>query len=178
MTTAMISIVAAIVVSYLLCTTALVRLALRSRRARRRAATATGSAATPAVPVAPVDGRTRMLAPKAARFLVEIHDGSEGHVFPLSRDRVIVGTASDADVTVKDPYVSARHLSLRLSAEDSPRFVDLDSTNGTFLNDQHADRGQLAAGDSLRIGRTRVSVRDLASHAEDAFDASAMSMAS
>jgi pSer/pThr/pTyr-binding forkhead associated (FHA) protein len=68
-----------------------------------------------------------------------------------------VGRASAADFIVDVALVSRLHC--RLTATEGHVDVeDLDSTNGTFVNDKKIDRAQLASGDRLRVGRVEMTV--------------------
>lgn len=63
-----------------------------------------------------------------------------------------VGRAPRADFVVDAPLVSRLHC--RLTAADANlEVVDLESTNGTFLNGQRIVRGTATTGDRLRVGR-------------------------
>jgi pSer/pThr/pTyr-binding forkhead associated (FHA) protein len=91
---------------------------------------------------------------------------------PLDHDAMIfrlpagaiktVGRASRADFIVDAALVSRLHC--RLTAIDDRIDVeDLQSTNGTFVNDERIDRASLAAGDRLRVGRVELTVARAAS---------------
>ena len=70
-----------------------------------------------------------------------------------------VGRDATADYTVDAALVSRLHC--RLSATDAELKVeDLDSTNGTYVNDQRIGQAPLAlaSGDRLRLGRLELSV--------------------
>ncbi len=70
-----------------------------------------------------------------------------------------VGRSPTADYTVDAALVSRLHC--RLSATDTElRVEDLDSTNGTYVNDQRIGQTPLALtkGDRLRLGRLELSV--------------------
>jgi len=68
-----------------------------------------------------------------------------------------VGRASRADFIVDAALVSRLHC--RLTATDERIEVeDLQSTNGTFVNDARVERGLLASGDRLRVGRVELTV--------------------
>ena len=41
---------------------------------------------------------------------------------------------------------------------DSLEVFDLESTNGTYVNDKRVDRARLAIGDRLRVGRVELTV--------------------
>ena len=72
---------------------------------------------------------------------------------------VVVGRGGSADVVLDDVYVSDEHAEV-LPDEGGWSIRDLGSTNGTFLNDAKVMRPtQLAAGDQLRLGKTRIEVR-------------------
>jgi pSer/pThr/pTyr-binding forkhead associated (FHA) protein len=68
-----------------------------------------------------------------------------------------VGRATQADFILDVALVSRIHC--RLTAGDhNLEVVDLESTNGTFVNDRRIDAASLAAGDKLRIGRVELTV--------------------
>ena len=68
-----------------------------------------------------------------------------------------VGRAAGADFILDVALVSRVHC--RLTADgDRLDVVDLDSTNGTFVNDKRVNKAQLTTGDRLRIGRVELTV--------------------
>ncbi len=70
-----------------------------------------------------------------------------------------VGRGPTADYTLDTALVSRLHC--RLSATDAELKVeDLDSTNGTYVNDRRIGQSPLAlaSGDRLRLGRLELSV--------------------
>jgi pSer/pThr/pTyr-binding forkhead associated (FHA) protein len=68
-----------------------------------------------------------------------------------------IGRAPRADLILDAALVSRLHC--RLEAGDAAMVVvDLESTNGTFINDQRVDRGTVAEGDRLRVGRVELTV--------------------
>ena len=68
-----------------------------------------------------------------------------------------VGRAPRADFIVDAALVSRVHCRITGSV-DGLDVEDLGSTNGTFVNDQRVDKGRLAPGDRLRIGRVELTV--------------------
>lgn len=72
-------------------------------------------------------------------------------VLPVAQDRFVIGRRPGLDLTLRSPYVSARHLELncrggRLFA------VDLSSRNGVFVNGERVRRAEVGHGDEIRIG--------------------------
>jgi len=68
-----------------------------------------------------------------------------------------VGRAPRADFVVEAALVSRLHC--RLTATDNViDVVDLDSTNGTYINNQRIRNGTLANGDRLKIGRVEMTI--------------------
>jgi len=68
-----------------------------------------------------------------------------------------LGRAPRADFVVEAALVSRLHC--RLTATDRAiDVVDLDSTNGTYINDQRIRNGTLSSGDRLKIGRVEMTI--------------------
>ncbi len=68
-----------------------------------------------------------------------------------------IGRAPRADFVVDAALVSRVHCRLT-AADQSVEVVDLDSTNGTYINDQRIRTGSLASGDRLRVGRVELKI--------------------
>jgi pSer/pThr/pTyr-binding forkhead associated (FHA) protein len=68
-----------------------------------------------------------------------------------------VGRAPRADFILDVALVSRLHCRLT-AGDDQLEVVDLESTNGTFVNDKRVARAKLATGDRLRIGRVELTV--------------------
>lgn len=80
-------------------------------------------------------------------------------VVPLKDGPVTLGRSDRAGVLVEDVYVSDEHAEVAPD-EGGWSVRDLGSTNGTFLNGAKVTQPTpLAAGDQLRLGKTRVEVR-------------------
>ena len=71
-----------------------------------------------------------------------------------------VGRAPRADFVVDAALVSRLHCRLTAS-EHEVDVVDLDSTNGTYINDQRVKSGCIKSGDRLRVGRVELKVEKL-----------------
>ena len=68
-----------------------------------------------------------------------------------------LGRAAPADFVVPAALVSRLHCRLE-AGQDSLIVVDLDSTNGTYVNDRRVERAPLKSGDRLRVGRVELTV--------------------
>jgi FHA domain/von Willebrand factor type A domain len=82
-----------------------------------------------------------------------------GQIFTLSRGSTIsLGRARANDVVLDDVAVSSQHCRIR---PEGDRFVlqDLESTNGTRVNDRRVKKHVLAEGDVIQIGETRLEFR-------------------
>jgi hypothetical protein len=86
-------------------------------------------------------------------WFVALTGEQKGEDFRIREGPNTIGSAPDADIVLRDGAISGKHASLRYKDE---RFTitDLDSTNGTFLNDR-ADpiaREELKDNDIVRMG--------------------------
>jgi pSer/pThr/pTyr-binding forkhead associated (FHA) protein len=68
-----------------------------------------------------------------------------------------VGRATRADFIVDAPMVSRLHCRLSAGAAEL-EVVDLESTNGTFVNGQRVSRAVLRGGDRLGVGRVEMTI--------------------
>ncbi len=68
-----------------------------------------------------------------------------------------VGRATRADFIVDAPLVSRVHCRLSAGASDL-EVVDLQSTNGTFVNGERITQAMLKQGDRLGIGRVEMTI--------------------
>ena len=65
-----------------------------------------------------------------------------------------VGRANESDMSIPDSMMSSSHFKLQTS-ERLCRISDLNSTNGTFLNDERIQTAELSDGDIIRAGDTK-----------------------
>jgi pSer/pThr/pTyr-binding forkhead associated (FHA) protein len=68
-----------------------------------------------------------------------------------------VGRATRADFIVDAPLVSRLHCRLTAGAAEL-EVVDLESTNGTFVNGERVSRALLKRGDRLGVGRVEMTL--------------------
>jgi diguanylate cyclase (GGDEF)-like protein len=74
-----------------------------------------------------------------------------GTRYLLSDAPLVLGRGNDCDIRINDHSVSRRHARIQPGA-DGYYAVDLQSTNGTFVNDVPASICKLKDGDYLRVG--------------------------
>jgi pSer/pThr/pTyr-binding forkhead associated (FHA) protein len=69
-----------------------------------------------------------------------------------------IGRATRADFVLDAALVSRVHCRLTASDGGTLEVEDLQSTNGTYVNDRRVERLTLATGDRLRVGRVELVV--------------------
>jgi diguanylate cyclase (GGDEF)-like protein len=74
-----------------------------------------------------------------------------GTRYALGEAPMVLGRGNDCDIRINDHSVSRRHARIQPGA-DGYYAVDLQSTNGTFVNDVPASICKLKDGDYLRVG--------------------------
>lgn len=88
---------------------------------------------------------------RSGRAWVTLDDGSER----VLDGAVVLGRHPDSDIALSDPSVSRSHAEIR-PAVGGWLLIDLDSTNGTSVNDQPTVHRLLDDGDVLAIGFHRI----------------------
>ena len=88
-----------------------------------------------------------------AGCLVRIYPTDDGPcgLWDLDKDCVVIGRSSDCDIQLDDESVSREHAEIRHGLEGYG-IQDLQSTNGTWVNDVRINSSQLTAGDRIRCG--------------------------
>jgi len=92
---------------------------------------------------------------------VEVHLSNEQvQIFELTKDSMLLGRASDADVPIGDPQISNRHAEIRRTADGRWMLVDLGSRNFTLLNGHPIISHILNHGDTFFLASTKVAFHD------------------
>ncbi len=87
----------------------------------------------------------------AVRVAAGVDAGSSATLAEASR--ILVGQSPVCQLRLRDAQVSRRHLALE-NAGDRVRLVDLESTNGTFVNGVRVGLAWLTGGEHVQIGDT------------------------
>lgn len=99
----------------------------------------------------------RPVPPKVSVFTLEVVEGPDkGKSFIIRPDSgmpVLLGQSSACAISLTDRSVSRRHLSFDLS-DSQLRVTDLESTNGTLINDVVAVEALLRGGEVVHAGST------------------------
>ncbi|MBJ7400949.1 FHA domain-containing protein, partial [Mycolicibacterium sp.] len=107
-----------------------------------------GAYAPPAQPEYPAPGPAVTL---------QLDDGS-GRTYQLRDGANVIGRGQDAQFRLPDTGVSRRHVEVRWDGQVA-LLSDLNSTNGTTVNNAPVQEWQLADGDVIRVGHSEIIVR-------------------
>lgn len=77
-----------------------------------------------------------------------------GRSYPIRLDSVTIGRESDCDIVIGDASISRTHARITRNALGSWYIADLNSTNGTKLNNRRISESPLNYGDEITIGTT------------------------
>ncbi|MFO8072459.1 MAG: GGDEF domain-containing protein [Polyangia bacterium] len=86
-------------------------------------------------------------------YLILIYGELLGRRFEVSDEPLLVGRGSDASIQLEDDCISRRHCKI-VPGADGVVLIDLDSTNGTYVNNTAVSARPLHDGDRIQIGRT------------------------
>jgi DNA-binding NtrC family response regulator len=96
--------------------------------------------------------------PRTSLELVVVEGPDAGRSIPVD-ERRLVGTSDRCDLVLADPTVSRRHLSAEPS-ELGVRIRDEGSRNGTWIDRVRVHDAELAPGDELRLGQSRLRLEE------------------
>ena len=100
-----------------------------------------------AVAPAPVETRER--------DIVRLSGAMPPKEWVLDSARMVMGRLPTCNISLNDPNASRQHAELVLR-DDGWWIVDLDSTNGTFVNGSLVKERRLAPGDMIQVGSSRL----------------------
>lgn len=93
--------------------------------------------------------------PSGSALLIVRSGPTAGARYLLDADVATVGRHPDADIFFDDVTVSRRHAEVTRTGHEF-ELVDQRSLNGTYINGERVDRGALANGTEVRIGKFRL----------------------
>lgn len=106
-----------------------------------------------AVSGAPRQGAHPLRLPTDQRLSLACISGPDsGRIFEIDKPRAVIGRAN-ADIIVSDIQCSRQHAAIEVT-DEHVFLVDLDSTNGTYVNDQRVARAELDNRSEFEIGST------------------------
>jgi pSer/pThr/pTyr-binding forkhead associated (FHA) protein len=91
--------------------------------------------------------------------LVILNQGMTGRMFDLNVEHTTVGRVEENTFQIADPSVSSRHAEIILRGEEI-LIKDLNSTNGTFINNDKISESILKPGQTLRFGQVELKIDD------------------
>lgn len=84
-------------------------------------------------------------------YLLGLNGQRQGRDLPLDRDLLHFGRSEANDFILEDPSVSGRHCAI-IRHDDHYVVRDLDSSNGTRVNDHEVSESKIEAGDIIEMG--------------------------
>jgi hypothetical protein len=115
---------------------------------------------------APAGRRTMLFTDKrkapVVGWFVALTGQHKGEDFRIREGPNTIGSAPDADIVLRDADISGKHASLRYK-DQKFTITDLDSSNGTFVNDRTDPiaREELKDNDIVRIGEVMLKFKCL-----------------
>ncbi len=92
------------------------------------------------------------------KISLTIIDGPEanfGKIYPFFTDTISIGRDGRNDLVINDIKVSKFHCKIKVKQNDTGPYIeleDLNSTNGTYINDQLVEQSFLNSGDKIELG--------------------------
>jgi pSer/pThr/pTyr-binding forkhead associated (FHA) protein len=105
--------------------------------------------------VRPPSASVRKIPERYSASIVIVGGYAEGMEYPVTGEYTVIGRDKDADIAVKDPLVSRRHVAI-IYQEEEFTLKDLGSTNGTIMNGNVIEVASLRHRDKFRIGDTTI----------------------
>jgi pSer/pThr/pTyr-binding forkhead associated (FHA) protein len=85
-------------------------------------------------------------------FIEVIEGASEGSRFKIEQGLTL--GRSKADIVIKDPKISSTHAEILINSKEQYVLVDLESSNGLYINGRRVKKVALLPGVIFEVGRT------------------------
>ncbi len=109
----------------------------------------------------PMQSSQRQSGRKLVGWLVSFTIDPLGIDFKLYEGRNTVGSDNACDIVINnDSLISGKHLTI-LYRREVYKFKDEFSTNGTFINDEFVEQGDLVDGDLIKVGSSELKFRSI-----------------
>lgn len=83
--------------------------------------------------------------------LIRVTENGEQQPVPLNHERTLIGRLDDCQIRIPIAGVSRKHCEIVVDG-GSVNIRDLDSSNGTFVNQERVSDQPLSAGDLISVG--------------------------
>lgn len=110
-----------------------------------------------------VGRKTRLFEEKKSPivgWLVAIEGPGKGADYKIREGKNTIGNSPENVIRIDDVYSSGKHASLRYDNQQYT-LTDLDSSNGTFVNDEEITKVVLKDNDIISIGETKLKFKGL-----------------
>jgi pSer/pThr/pTyr-binding forkhead associated (FHA) protein/type II secretory pathway predicted ATPase ExeA len=97
--------------------------------------------------------------PAAPPTLFVTEDGKKARQLSFEKPRLLIGRSEHNDICIDSQYVSRHHM-LLVRHGSSTFLMDLNSTNGTFVNSRRVSNHALVDNDIISIGNHRIKFYD------------------
>lgn len=103
------------------------------------------------------EGPTRLVPSASARPIAYLVREDSGERLPITGPRTAVGRGRDNAVVLAGDSISRVHAEIHRNRDDGFSVTDMDSLNGTFVNDAKVSgTRQVRGGDTIRFGDVRM----------------------
>jgi pSer/pThr/pTyr-binding forkhead associated (FHA) protein len=82
--------------------------------------------------------------------LIGLSGSYKDNEYQLTQDEFIIGRAPVCDLIMKESTISAKHAKI-IKMNDDYEIIDLDSTNGTYVNGIKVDKKKLRTADKIKL---------------------------
>jgi len=103
-----------------------------------------------------VPAKNKGAPPRVQKTVLLVTSGTLlGLEFPVDKDIFVIGVGQNADLRLEDLAVSRRHCQIQVD-EQGYSIIDLESTNGTFVNGVRISSAFLNPGAEISVGNTKL----------------------
>jgi diguanylate cyclase (GGDEF)-like protein len=93
-------------------------------------------------------------------YLMIISGANIGKLFNLNADEFIAGRLQDCQIWIEDTTISRKHFRILRNSNNECTIIDLDSTNGTYINNKRVTSAVLKGGDKIQISKDTIILFD------------------